>query len=694
MAIPIVSTCETLLNANNVLDYGLDAIAEGIRSSQKLIGLTAEYRALSNADKGEFKRRNFPLMIPAGTFTQRRNDALVQHGGCVVLDFDPSDNPTTLHDQQMASLYRAAAADIPSTILAFVSPSNGVKVLVRVNPIPNAETHRNAFEYAAAKYAKALDLQIDPAGDVARACFLCHDPGVYFNADARPLDWFAPKREDAPVQGWRNQDVDWGAIANDVVAKLRPGVKVNERLSRRGETRYGNHGSLCISDWGGVADFENDVYGGVLDLVMYDRQASKRAALEWLTQSGFMPDKQVGRPQGGATAILSEVEADSRNLPIHQRFAAAEATDLARLELYARDRIKAWEDGLMYARKAYWTPFTLRGLGDTEGFIRTEGLKARIQAVKDLPEGMAEYGKSMMASLPDTANHWQQVTRLVRGRDNWDDFGKPYDYAQRPVLPMADGVWDVHGGHKINADASREFNIMAPANVMREPNFTLLLTDAGKAITEAWMERYGGTLTQRLAFSLLGPTKRIESIRADATDFGKSTIGRVMRKAFGSGIADTEEFEQIGKQFSLLDRKLVAVKMLFVDDVNEVKGLQTKAITRLTADTLTIERKGIDAVSLPRSGTVWFVGNDWAEVDMSASALKARLKWARNYSGVKAITREQAKLLNSRDAPAVMQAFILDYARNLPKGDLWQLERQLNENTGNDIRALLNARGG
>lgn len=687
---PIVSVFDATINPNPYSATEFNEVAHAVVHSNNVANATFQYRELQGDAAKEFKLKQMPAFTAAGEFTRRANADLVNHSGLCVLDFDAKDNPTLAMGN--AAQMRNLAQDVHHTLLAFISPSGGVKVVVALDPIPTAETHKYAYAYAAARYSEWLNLQIDYAADVARACVISHDPQARLDWEVEPLKWEMPERKDAPVKGWRNQaDVDWGAIALDVVRKLRPDAR-EQRAN--GQSRFGNHGSLSVTEWGGISDFENGYHGGVLGFVMAELNLAKSAALEWLEGGGFMPKRKgAGRPKGGNSATAAAIS-EGAALEDHQRFGNAEASDLARIQTYCRDRILEWKgNGLVFARGAYWERFSLRGLAETEGFIRKIGLEARAKAVKDLPEGMAEYGALMLESLPDNANHWQQVTRLVRGLDNWDDFGEPHDYTARPLLPMADGVWDVRGGHKITAEAARKFRMMMPTELMPEPDMDILGTDYGKRIAAIWIRHYGAPLTQRLAYSLLGPTKRIESVKAQATGFGKSAIGRLMKRAFGAGIADVEEHEQIGKRFSLLDRKMTEVKMLFVDDVNEVKGLAVKPVTRLTADELTVEGKGMDSIRLPRQGTVWFLGNDWAQVDMSEGALKARLGWAHDYGNQAALPRADAKELHKRGAEKVIQALVLDYAKALPEGDAWDIEGDMNAKP-NDVALLKAARGG
>ena len=66
----------------------------------------------------------------------------------------------------------------------------------------------------------------------------------------------------------------------------------NARLSTACELRYGRHGSLVVHVGGEYSgtwrDFEAGEGGGVLDLVMRERGGSKREAMAWLREGGFL----------------------------------------------------------------------------------------------------------------------------------------------------------------------------------------------------------------------------------------------------------------------------------------------------------------------------------------------------------------------------------------------------------------------
>ena len=140
----------------------------------------AKIEALRNtpADSAERSaaKQRLDYVTPAGIFTRRANEGLVTSSGLIVLDFD--------HLSDVAAARAALLADAlirPELVLLFVSPSgDGLKALLRTDPaVSHLANFRAYADYLRASYA-ALGLIPDESGkDVARACFVSHDPEAW-----------------------------------------------------------------------------------------------------------------------------------------------------------------------------------------------------------------------------------------------------------------------------------------------------------------------------------------------------------------------------------------------------------------------------------------------------------------------------------------------------------------------------------
>lgn len=183
----------------------LSAIHQRIRTDSALQRQTQALRPLSQdpdqADVYRQQKAALPAFIAGGRFPagHRKAEDLTKHSGFLILDLDYLDDAHTV---------RHAAAALPHTALAFISPSGaGVKVLVALNPHPtDARSHTAAWHAVSQYYAVQLAVKPDPSGkDVSRLTFFAHDPDAYMNPAAQPFAWQAvapprpaPPRDEAP----------------------------------------------------------------------------------------------------------------------------------------------------------------------------------------------------------------------------------------------------------------------------------------------------------------------------------------------------------------------------------------------------------------------------------------------------------------------------------------------------------------
>lgn len=115
----------------------------------------------------------------------RRTDRFVA-AHYFILDLD--------HCEGLTGVVPNAIRQDVSVEMAFVSPGgNGIKVFCRLlEPCHDPKQFSTAYRHFASDFAtrhrftRSIDLR---TSDVTRACFLAHDPAVYFNPDAFSVDW-------------------------------------------------------------------------------------------------------------------------------------------------------------------------------------------------------------------------------------------------------------------------------------------------------------------------------------------------------------------------------------------------------------------------------------------------------------------------------------------------------------------------
>ena len=139
--------------------------------------------AVRSGDKNAKKK--LPVVCFSGEFASRSDDALFEHSGILVLDFDHVD---------VAQAKSALATDA-HVFSCWVSPSgDGLKALVRVT---NPERHRDHFRALRTYFHKQYDLEVDESGiNESRACFESYDPDLIINPDAKKFGAFATERSE------------------------------------------------------------------------------------------------------------------------------------------------------------------------------------------------------------------------------------------------------------------------------------------------------------------------------------------------------------------------------------------------------------------------------------------------------------------------------------------------------------------
>ncbi len=121
-----------------------------------------------------YKAANFDYVTFCGEFTSRHNDKCITSSGLLCLDFD--------HIKELEDLFTKLIEDpYFETVLLFKSPSgDGLKWIIEADPVKISRT--DYFNAIAAYISKTYSVEIDPSGkDLARACFIPHDPNAYIN---------------------------------------------------------------------------------------------------------------------------------------------------------------------------------------------------------------------------------------------------------------------------------------------------------------------------------------------------------------------------------------------------------------------------------------------------------------------------------------------------------------------------------
>lgn len=149
----------------------------------------------TKTDRFKETLRRFKMTLPAyavaGLFGNGvTNKQFKSSSGLFLVDIDK------LIDSEEVNKVKQTLAGIPSVAFTFISPGAlGLKAAFRISPtfISNDTSH-TVFKVIAAWLTDEFDIEIDTAcKDVRRLCFVSHDPDIYVNEQAEPIDFMGLK---------------------------------------------------------------------------------------------------------------------------------------------------------------------------------------------------------------------------------------------------------------------------------------------------------------------------------------------------------------------------------------------------------------------------------------------------------------------------------------------------------------------
>jgi len=132
------------------------------------------------------KKKELPIVCFSGEFSSRNDDALFEHSGYIILDFDHVD----------VDAVKTALATDEYVYSCWTSPSgDGVKALVQIT---NPERHRDHFRALRTYFQKQYCLEIDESGiNESRACFESYDPDIIIKDESKKFGAFTSEMAEA-----------------------------------------------------------------------------------------------------------------------------------------------------------------------------------------------------------------------------------------------------------------------------------------------------------------------------------------------------------------------------------------------------------------------------------------------------------------------------------------------------------------
>ena len=143
-------------------------------------------------------KTELPVVCFSGEFTSRSDEAIKDHSGLIVLDFD--------HIDVLKS--KAILSTDPYVHSCWVSPSgDGLKALVRIT---NPERHRDHFRALKTYFHKQYNLEVDESGiNESRACFESYDPDIVVNDTSQKFGAFATERSEQVQVAQKGEYTDY-----------------------------------------------------------------------------------------------------------------------------------------------------------------------------------------------------------------------------------------------------------------------------------------------------------------------------------------------------------------------------------------------------------------------------------------------------------------------------------------------------
>lgn len=192
---------------HSTLTTALQRIREG--KSKSLI------KKIRSGEKA--KKKELPVVCFSGEFSSRNDEALFEHSGYIVLDFDHVD----------VDQVKTALAVDDYIYSCWTSPSgDGVKALVAIT---NPERHRDHFRALKTYFDKQYCLEIDESGiNESRACFESYDPDIIIKDESKKFGAFTSEMAEAqtPVnESYKHTDYMKLNLAARMVRRAEDGEK-------------------------------------------------------------------------------------------------------------------------------------------------------------------------------------------------------------------------------------------------------------------------------------------------------------------------------------------------------------------------------------------------------------------------------------------------------------------------------------
>ena len=631
------------------------ALADILTNYRRLL---AQHGPKHNLVRG-YKTANFPGITVCGVIADgyrtargqpdvwvvgddyRKGGWPISHSGLYQIDIDK------VRDASHADELIRLASELDCVVLAFRSPSGGVKIIVRGQPPDcpapkgpaeqrHTAAHRLEWQQADDYIARHLGVQPDPVTKALTGLmFLSHDPEAYYNPHAVPLGP-APKPPPRPA-------APQGAPS---AAQSRQDDRLAAELWQYLQQALPASGSETYNDWVGVA-------GGIW------AKLGEEACQEWIAGSN-RPHEKVNSPGSLTFSMGGLVEIAKRYGWRRLAHTARIGEDAPQTGYEAPPRPER-DNSPPTPGKAVKTPRAVWEELDSQWLLESGLLIVRISLEGDLmvqyPDGrwqpVSSTRRTMARSyinrqLQELAPHRQNINpadpppsssrycdhlvkrifedmaRLPQFQHN--EFNRPLADGS-PVLPVqSGGGWDIARQQTVDPAQMRAMHIVTQWQIPdptldREPD----PTDPGLLLLRNLVEGVLHPVSEALAFGMAHTPKGTVIIKSPSRNTGKSTLVQKAVRVMTGAMRHVPSTWSLSTQggFSGQLAYLGLVKVLIFDemDARKTAPIRMPDFEAAHGDDLEVHLKYENPCLSTRCACAVWLCNDWPALPWGTAGL-------------------------------------------------------------------------
>jgi hypothetical protein len=200
-----ISIFDNIAQTKNGKQIPIDIFLEGIREG-KWQDWVLPLRTLSGEALSRGKK-HVPYVTLSGTFSERKDAAIINHSGFIGIDIDDVDPEDT----------KSIVCPDPYVYAAFTSVSGkGLCAIFKINKDKHREVFGGISEYLYEKYRIIVDpTSVNPS----RARFVSFDPGVYVNHNAEKFTYVPKQNAPKKITEVLFVQNDFDTIVNEISAR-------------------------------------------------------------------------------------------------------------------------------------------------------------------------------------------------------------------------------------------------------------------------------------------------------------------------------------------------------------------------------------------------------------------------------------------------------------------------------------------